>query len=579
MKKKLLLLAVPFLSLVSCQSTNGGEIGDYVSYLTDKDSGTATIRIFKDESATSTERYISPKNVELSMDYNTISGTLSNNENVCPSVGDVNILVIPVHLPGSEFNTPEIKEDIETAFFGKEDDRNGYMSLTEYYYESSFGKLNFQGFVTDWFDVSEHTNIKELSDITMGSNGTIITEILREAVDWAFSNSEYNLDRKDFDKNQDGSIDAVWMIYDHYNYFNQYALDPNSSAEDLNEAFWNFTSWDWYGPEPNVDVPTTSGFSWASFDQLYSAYADYDDNEVPDFSDFSSIPLDTHTYIHETGHLLGLDDLYTSDGRRPTGSSNMMDQNVGDFDPYSKLALGWITPYVVYGSSEILIPYNTYNDHSVIVIPSNYEEISREIERLTDAQKANYVYEFNPFSEYILIDLYSPLGVAYQDTYGNSQDELLVHGREACVADTGVRIFHVDSRIFKCRVVSSALGTTLYWDYNNLEWDGEQLADNEAIIMAISNERNESQSFQLDESYNYFERCRLLEANGTNTFDLSGLTSQYASRETLWNVDSKDFDILTFGYQFFNGSYTYNDGSQLPFKISVETLQGVQNNG
>ena len=578
MKKKLLLLAVPFLSLVSCQSTNGGEIDDYVSYLTDKDSGTATIRIFKDESATSTERYISPKNVELSMDYNTISGTLSNNENVCPSVGDVNILVIPVHLPGSEFNTPEIKEDIETAFFGKEDDRNGYMSLTEYYYESSFEKLNFQGFVTDWFDVSEHTNIKELSDITMGSNGTIVTEILREAVDWAFSNSEYNLDRKDFDKNQDGSIDAVWMIYDHYNYFNQYALDPNSSAEDLNEAFWNFTSWDWYGPEPNVDVPTTSGFSWASFDQLYSAYADYD-NEVPDFSDFSSIPLDSHTYIHETGHLLGLDDLYTSDGRRPTGSSNMMDQNVGDFDPYSKLALGWITPYVVYGSSEILIPYNTYNDHSVIVIPSNYEEISREIERLTDAQKANYVYEFNPFSEYILIDLYSPLGVAYQDTYGNSQDGLLVHGREACVADTGVRIFHVDSRIFKCRVVSSALGTTLYWDYNNLEWDGKQLADNEAIIMAISNERNENQSFQLDESYNYFERCRLLEANGTNTFDLNGLTSQYASRETLWNVDSKDFDILTFGYQFFNGSYTYNDGSQLPFKISVETLQGVQNNG
>lgn len=65
MKKKLLLLAVPFLSLVSCQSTNGGEIGDYVSYLTDKDSGTATIRIFKDESATSTERYISPKMLNL----------------------------------------------------------------------------------------------------------------------------------------------------------------------------------------------------------------------------------------------------------------------------------------------------------------------------------------------------------------------------------------------------------------------------------------------------------------------------------------------------------------------------------
>ena len=577
MKKKLLLLAVPFLTLVSCQPGETDDSQD-VSYLTDKDSGTATIKIFKDESATSTDRYISPKNVEVSMDYNAISGTLSNNENVCPSVGDVNLLVIPVHLPGSEFNTPEIKSDIETAFFGKESERNGFMSLSEYYYESSFGKLNFQGFVTDWFDVTQYTDIKELSDITMGNSGTIITEIFRKAVDWAFSNPSYNLNKADYDKNQDGSIDGVWLIYDHYNYFNQALINPNSSSGDLNESFWNYTTWDW-GTPYNQEDPTTSGFSWASFDQLYSAYAEYDENDVPDFSDFSSIDLDSHTFIHETGHLLGLDDLYTSDGRRPTGSSTMMDQNIGDFDPYSKLALGWITPYVVYGSSEILLPYNTYNDHSVIVIPSNYEEISARIENMSAKDKENFVYEFNPFSEYILIDLYSPLGVAEQDTYGNEKDGILVHQREACVANTGVRIFHVDSRIFKCRVVNYDGGQNIYWDYNNLEWDGTRLGDDEAILMVISNERSESQMFGIDESYNYYERCRLIEANGTNTFDLSGLTSQYATRDTLWDIDSDPFDILTFGYQFFNGEYTFNDGAALPFKISVKTLQGVEYNG
>ena len=588
MKKKLfLLLAVPFLSLVSCgdssQDFNGNENN---SYLTDKDSGTATIKIVKDDSATATERYISPKNVELSMTFNTLSGTLSNNENVCPSVGDVNLLVIPVHLPGSTYNTESIKEDIETAFFGKDSEDNGFMSLSEYYYESSFGKLNFSGFVTDWFDVSANTNIKSLSDITMRTDGTIISEILRKAVDWAFSNEEYGLNRKDYDKNQDGSIDGVWLVYDHLNYFNQAAIDPESNDEDLNEAFWNFTSWDWYGPEPNLEVPTTSGFSWSSFDQLYSAYADYDQvpvpntqnqfYDVPDFSDLDSIKLDSHTYIHETGHLLGLDDLYTSDGRRPTGSSTMMDQNVGDFDPYSKLVLGWVTPYVVYGSSEILLPYNTYNDHSLIVIPSNWDEISNEIEELSDEEKENYVYEFNPFSEYLLIDLYSPLGVNYKDTYGSNTGEL-VYGRSSCIAETGVRIFHVDSRIFKCKVVSSDLGVSLYWDYDNLMWNGEQLASNEAIILAISNERNESSSFSLPENYNYFERCRLLEASGVNSFDLvsSGLTDGYATKETLWDIDSKPFDIYTFGYQFFNGSYLFNDNNSLPFKISVETLQGV----
>ena len=590
MKRRLLLLAIPLLALASCGGSEpvvpdnpnnpNTPVEPSVDYLTDEDSGTATVKIFKDESATQKERYISPKNVEVSMTFNTISGTLSNNENVCPSIGDVNLLVIPVHLPGSTYNTEEIRNDIETAFFGKDDSRNGYYSLSEYYYESSFGKLNFDGLVTDWFDVAENTNIKSLADITMGSEGTIVTEILRKAVAWV--ETKYQLDLTDYDQNNDGSIDGVWLVYDHLNYFNQMAIDPESSDEDINEAFWNFTSWDWYGDEPNLEKPTTSGFSWSSFDQLYSAYTDYSISElngvtfdVPDFSDFSSIPLDSHTYIHETGHLLGLDDLYTRDSRRPTGSSNMMDQNVGDFDPYSKLALGWITPYVVYGSSEILLPYNTYDDHSVIVIPSNWEEISAEIEDLSEEEKENYVYKFNPFSEYIMIDLYSPLGLNYKDTYGS--DGYFVHGREACIADTGVRIWHVDSRIFKCTVVNSAIGQRLYWDYDNLEWNGEQLEDNEAIIMAISNERNESQSFQLEEEFNYYERLRLLEAHGTNTFDLvsTGMVDGYATGETLWKTDSNPFDIYTYGFQFFNAVYTFNIGSELPFKISVETLVGV----
>lgn len=572
-KRSLLLIAIPLFALVSC-SGNSTPIEDVI-YLTNKDSGTATIKIFKDEAATSKERYISPKNVKVSMTYNDLSGWLSNNENVCPSVGDVNLLVIPVHLPGSSFNTPEVKEDIEKVFFGKDDSDNGYMSLSEYYYESSFGKLNFQGFVTDWFDVTKYTNIKSLDDITMGTTGTIITEILREATEWAFDTYD-SLNRKDYDQNNDGSIDGIWLVYDHYNYFNQFLIEPDSSEGDLNEAFWNYTSWDWYGDSPNLDVPTTSGFSWASFDQIYSAYAEYNEHDVPDFTNLDSIPLDSHTFIHETGHLLGLDDLYTSDGRSPTGRSTMMDQNIGDLDPYSKLVLGWVTPYVVYGSSEILLTQNMYDDHSVIVIPSNYEEISTEIENLSDEEKENYIYEFNPFSEYLIVDLYSPLGLNYKDTYGN-EDGYYVHGREACVASTGVRIYHCDSRIFKCTIVNYDGGQKLYWNEDNLEWNGEELTKDQAIMTCISNDRTESSSFGLPQSYDYFERLRLLEATGTNTFDLAstGLVNGYASKDTLRNIGSKEFNIYTFGYQFFNGNYTFNDGNELPFKIKVNTLVGV----
>lgn len=572
-KRSLFLIAIPLFALVSC-SGNSTPIEDVI-YLTNKDSGTATIKIFKDEAATSKERYISPKNVKVSMTYNDLSGWLSNNENVCPSVGDVNLLVIPVHLPGSSFNTPEVKEDIEKVFFGKDDSDNGYMSLSEYYYESSFGKLNFQGFVTDWFDVTKYTNIKSLDDITMGTTGTIITEILREATEWAFDTYD-SLNRKDYDQNNDGSIDGIWLVYDHYNYFNQFLIEPDSSEGDLNQAFWNYTSWDWYGDSPNLDVPTTSGFSWASFDQIYSAYAEYNEHDVPDFTNLDSIPLDSHTFIHETGHLLGLDDLYTSDGRSPTGRSTMMDQNIGDLDPYSKLVLGWVTPYVVYGSSEILLTQNMYDDHSVIVIPSNYKEISTEIENLSGEEKENYIYEFNPFSEYLIVDLYSPLGLNYKDTYGN-EDGYYVHGREACVASTGVRIYHCDSRIFKCTIVNYDGGQKLYWNEDNLEWNGEELTKDQAIMTCISNDRTESSSFGLPQSYDYFERLRLLEATGTNTFDLAstGLVNGYASKDTLRNIGSKEFNIYTFGYQFFNGNYTFNDGNELPFKIKVNTLVGV----
>ena len=572
-KRSLLLIAIPLFALVSC-SGNSTPIEDVI-YLTNKDSGTATIKIFKDEAATSKERYISPKNVKVSMTYNDLSGWLSNNENVCPSVGDVNLLVIPVHLPGSSFNTPEVKEDIEKVFFGKDDSANGYMSLSEYYYESSFGKLNFQGFVTDWFDVTKYTNIKSLDDITMGTTGTIITEILREATEWAFDTYD-SLNRKDYDQNNDGSIDGIWLVYDHYNYFNQFLIEPDSSEGDLNQAFWNYTSWDWYGDSPNLDVPTTSGFSWASFDQIYSAYAEYNEHDVPDFTNLDSIPLDSHTFIHETGHLLGLDDLYTSDGRSPTGRSTMMDQNIGDLDPYSKLVLGWVTPYVVYGSSEILLTQNMYDDHSVIVIPSNYKEISTEIENLSGEEKENYIYEFNPFSEYLIVDLYSPFGLNYKDTYGN-EDGYYVHGREACVASTGVRIYHCDSRIFKCTIVNYDGGQKLYWNEDNLEWNGEELTKDQAIMTCISNDRTESSSFGLPQSYDYFERLRLLEATGTNTFDLAstGLVNGYASKDTLRNIGSKEFNIYTFGYQFFNGNYTFNDGNELPFKIKVNTLVGV----
>lgn len=242
-----------------------------------------------------------------------------------------------------------------------------------------------------------------------------------------------------------------------------------------------------------------------------------------------------------------------------------MDQNIGDLDSYSKMLLGWVTPYVVYGTSEITITNVSKNSgNSVIVIPSNYAEISQSVE---DAIKGNRIdkfrYTFNPFSEYLMIDLYTPDGNNEQDTYGP-----YVFDRSAMANKVGVRIYHIDSRIFKCKVVDYMGGQKLAY-IDGYVWDGQMLADDEAILMPISNNMSESKNFQLPQSFDYFDQIRLLESSGINTFDKNGMMTN----QTLYYSESKPFDIMSYGYQFFNGRYTYDDGNELPFKVKVLNVE------
>lgn len=571
-KKKALITIVSLLSLLltSCgqraNSGNGSNTGD-IQVDTDA-SGLATVRIYKNNDYSSNGRFVPADKVDLELNYNDLSGTLSNNKSVMPSLGDANLLVIPVHLPGgNEYKTDKVKSDIEKVFFGDKDDSSlGFKSVKQYYSEASYGKFNLSGTVTDWFDAT--TLVSDVKDITSGTEGTIVNKILRGAVDWAGSFQGINL--KDFDNNEDGNIDGVYLVYDHLDWttenYIQHESNPQFDSSTLNQAFWNFTYWDFYSESKN-DEPTTSGFSWSSFDMMYTSYCERNKNDTPDLSDLSKIKLDSHTFIHEFGHLLGLDDYYSSSDSsyHPAGESTMMDQNIGDLDSYSKMLLGWVTPYVVYGTSEITITNVSKNSgNSVIVIPSNYAEISQSVE---DAIKGNRIdkfrYTFNPFSEYLMIDLYTPDGNNEQDTYGP-----YVFDRSAMANKVGVRIYHIDSRIFKCKVVDYMGGQKLVY-VDGYVWDGQMLADDEAILMPISNNMSESKNFQLPQSFDYFDQIRLLESSGINTFDKNGMMTN----QTLYYSESKPFDIMSYGYQFFNGRYTYDDGNELPFKVKVLNVE------
>ena len=78
-------------------------------------------------------------------------------------------------------------------------------------------------------------------------------------------------------------------------------------------------------------------------------------------------------------------------------------------------------------------------------------------------------------------------------------------------------------------------------------------------------------NYQLPEEYDYFDQIRLLESSQFNTFSNDGC----ADSSTLFTPETKDFDISSFGYQFFNSNYQFNNGEEIPFKINVKTLKEI----
>lgn len=307
-----------------------------------------------------------------------------------PSLGSPKILVIPVNLDNSK-KTNTIYNDIKTAFNGTEEE-TGWESVRSYYQESSYGKLNLEFEVTDWFSpsksVSYYNSYYDEENYQDGSN-----LILHEAL--AYFNSKYNYNDYDYDK--DGYIDTVWLIYNS-------PVDYESDES----LYWAFTSWDY--SETKYDGIYANYYAFAGTDFMH---------EETDLYDYTDIKVDAHTYIHETGHLLGLDDYYDYDESCGFSGScygaDMMDYNIGDHGPINKILLGWIDPIVV--TSTTTIDIKSFAKTGEVLLVTNNKNI-------------NSIYE-----EYFLIEFYDGSGL-------NKHDEqiLTVDGQAI-----GIRVWHVDA--------------------------------------------------------------------------------------------------------------------------------------
>lgn len=329
---------------------------------------------------------------------------------VLPSTGNQKILVIPVSFTNYKSNATEaVRSRLQTTFFGASS-ATSWESLSSYYEKSSYGKLKLSGKVTPWYD-SGYSTDAFLKLTGSGQNAEYFDPtwtVLENAIAWYKKN---NSDIQDYDNNKDGILDGVWLIYNAPHY---------TSQNGLAKTFWAYTYWDYdaLAKTPTVADPLAVNYCWASFDFASEGYG--------------TKGFDSHTYVHETGHLMGLDDYYvasTLDNTKnygPMAWVDMMDGNVIDHNAYSKFALDWETPFAVSGACEISLKPAAASGQSIL---------------LPTAKGWNG----SAFDEYLLLEYYTPTGLNAKDAAapypGNG-----VQG----FTQNGIRIYHVDGRMAKC---------------------------------------------------------------------------------------------------------------------------------
>ena len=380
MKKRNILLILPFLvALTNCSYIEGilgpQENSNYGSLIINSS--------FSNSSSTSTIQTPynnqSPLHKFIEQDSDFHVGL--------PSTGDVKVLVVPVEVGDDKFSDEDL-ERIDLAFNGTSLE-TGYESVSSYYNKSSQGKLNIEATITPVFNTGKTKGYYE-------SRYKIGKDIDCEILDCSLSLLEDIYDLSEYDYNNDSYIDGIYLIYSC-----DYSMDDNSP--------WWAWCYDYSTNKETYDNKKTNLFVWASIHFL---------DDKPNSK--TTININAETIIHETGHLLCLDDYYDYDEFKGPdgglGGAAMMDSNVGDQDSFSKALLGWSNHTIAnQEGTYTLRPSESSNDCLIIPLRDNENDI---------------------LGEYLLIDFYTPTGLNKMQA-----------GNYGLFSKQGIRIYHVDARI------------------------------------------------------------------------------------------------------------------------------------
>ena len=508
MKNKGLLLLIISPLVVSCSGNNPLEFIPFSSFVP-----ASNLNLDEDTEMYYRHSEVTPLHT-LKGDYTDykqfLINSLDNRTHVhMDNKGEDRMLVIPVAFTDSGTDA-QLKEHyiyIENAFFGDSSMTKGE-SVTSFYNRSSYGNIKITGKVAPWYklDIASNEWKKKGSSNTDASR-----RITLEAVKYLKDNHIINFD--DYDKNQDGYIDSVYMVYDH----------PYSDSNSDSEFFWAYTDFinkNEFGL--NNSAPYVNAYCWSS------SYFCIAKNNKSDAS----------TYIHETGHLLGLEDYYNTGSRnqghhfQPTGFFDLMDSNQGDHTVFSKYLLNLSSPKVLKSKVNgkiTLRDFSASGDYLLLPLDDKYQD--------------------NPFGEYLLLEYFTPRGLNKPN--GVKYQERDIAGNPITFEFPnvfGLKVYHVDARLAYYEKKTIPTKTRLcYID----DPKAEQIVSEKGINNILVNFATDNSILDKDVGV-VNPLYHLLEASGNNTFK----DGKLATNATLFKYGDT-FGINTFQELSTRAGYTF----------------------
>jgi M6 family metalloprotease-like protein len=356
----------------------------------------------------------------------------------CPTVGSPKVLVIPVEFSDVTANAKGYTiTTLEKAFNGA-NGTTDYRSVHEYYYTASYGKLDLDiTVVGSWF--KPKYNSTYYANKTMDYYGEEVMCGDQMIMDEALAYLSKSMDLSQFDSDNNTMIDAVVLIT---------TLDV-SNASDFQWAYryWNiYTDNDGYYYE--YDGVSANDYLWASYQFLHERITASSDS---DYTNKSGI--NTYTYIHEFGHILGADDYYdTAYVDSPMGGFDIMDGDMGDHNAFTKFNYGWLT------SSRLVVANNS--------VTLSLEDFSKNGDTVIIAN--NWDENLGVYQEYFIVVYYTNNGL-------NS-------GEYGYFDENGIVVYHVNASLYK----DVSDGETYYDIYYNNTDPSDEYGTEENLIEYVT---------------------------------------------------------------------------------------------